>query len=41
MIKEAAMQPVRELPPDQILEIKDKDAIRKIAVKDFEAAIKS
>ena len=30
MIKEAAMQPIRELPPDQILEIKDSSAIRKL-----------
>ena len=41
MIKEAAMQPVRELPPDELLKIKDKNAIRPLKVSDFEQAIKS
>ena len=39
MIKEAAMQPVRELPPDELLKIKDKNAIRPLKVSDFEIAI--
>lgn len=41
MIKEAAMQPVRELPPDELLKIKDKNAIRPLKVSDFEIAIKN
>ena len=41
LIKEAAMQPVRELPPDQLLQIKDSSAIRPLHVSDFEKAIKS
>jgi hypothetical protein len=41
MIREAAMQPVRELPVDQILSIKDSNAIRKLKVSDFEIACKS
>ena len=35
------MQPIRELPPDQILHIKDSSAIRKLQVNDFEKASKS
>lgn len=30
MIKEAAMQPVRELSPDELLNIKDSSAMRKV-----------
>ena len=36
MIKEAAMTPVRELPPDELLKLKDKNAIRPLKVQDFE-----
>jgi len=35
------MFPIRELPPDQLLSIKDSSAIRKLSVGDFEAACKS
>lgn len=41
MIREAAMQPVREIPPDQLMQLKDNSEIRKLAVKDFESAVKS
>ena len=41
MIREAAMQPVRELPPDQILTIKDSKEIRKINLNDFSKAMAS
>lgn len=41
LIKDAAMEPVRELPPDKLLEIKDQSAIRKLVVADFEKAIKT
>jgi len=40
MIKEAAMYPMRELPPDKILNA-TKDQIRRIEVKDFDKAVKS
>ena len=41
MIKEAAMFPVRELNPDELLKIKDSTSIRKLNVGDFESAVKS
>jgi len=41
MIKEAAMHPIRELPPDQILKIKDTSSIRKLSVDDFKKAVSS
>ena len=39
MIKEAAMFPVRELSSDELLNIKDSSAIRKLNVGDFEKAV--
>jgi SpoVK/Ycf46/Vps4 family AAA+-type ATPase len=41
MIKEAAMQPVRELPPEDILKIKDNSEIRKLCLDDFKKAVQS
>lgn len=41
MIREAAMQPVREIPPDKLMQLKDNSEIRKLQVKDFESAVKS
>lgn len=35
------MQPVRELNPDDLLKIQDKNQIRKLTVADFEKATKS
>jgi len=39
LCKEAAMEPVREIPPDKILSLKDSSALRKVNVKDFEKAL--
>jgi len=41
MIKEAAMQPVRELTPDELLNIKDSSAMRKVNSTDFAKAVAS
>jgi SpoVK/Ycf46/Vps4 family AAA+-type ATPase len=41
MIKEAAMQPVRELSPDELLNIKDSSAMRKVNASDFAKAVAS
>ena len=41
MIREAAMQPVREIPPEKLMELKDNTEIRKLLVKDFESAVQS
>ncbi len=41
LVKEAAMQPVREIPTEKLLLIKDMTEIRGVQVKDFEAAMKA
>ena len=41
MIKEAAMFPIRELNPDELLKLESKDKIRKLNVQDFAKAVKS
>ena len=41
MIREAAMMPVRELTAEQLMELKDKSAIRSLTVADFAAAVKN
>jgi SpoVK/Ycf46/Vps4 family AAA+-type ATPase len=41
MIQEAAMFPVRELKPEDLLKLKDKSEIRKLHVEDFEKATKN
>lgn len=41
MIREAAMMPVRELTSEQLMELKDKSAIRGLTVADFATAIKN
>ena len=40
LIKEIAMMPVREIPTEKLLEIKDMNEIRGIEFKDFEASFK-
>jgi SpoVK/Ycf46/Vps4 family AAA+-type ATPase len=41
VIKEAAMFPVRELAPEDLLKLKDSSAIRKIGLEDFKNAVKN
>ena len=40
MIRDAVMIPLRELPQDKIMDIKDKNEIRKSVVADFKDATK-
>ena len=40
LIKEVAMMPVREIPTEKLMEIKDMSEIRGIVYKDFEEAFK-
>ena len=41
LCKEAAMEPVREIPPNQILKIKGESAIRSINLQDFMKALRN
>ena len=41
VVKEAAMNPVRELTTEQLMQIKDTNEIRAINLQDFKAALKS
>jgi|LauGreDrversion4_2_1035121.scaffolds.fasta_scaffold484388_2 SpoVK/Ycf46/Vps4 family AAA+-type ATPase len=41
LVKEMAMMPVREIPTDQLLQIKDMNEIRPIELKDFQSAMRS
>jgi len=40
LIKEMAMMPVREIPTEQLLEIKDMNEIRAVDLRDFNLALK-
>ena len=40
LIKEMAMMPVREIPTEQLLEIKDMNDIRAVDLSDFNLALK-
>ena len=40
LIKEMAMMPVREIPTEQLLEIKDMNDIRPVDLRDFNLALK-
>jgi len=40
LIKEIAMMPVREIPTDQLLQIKDMTEIRVVDMRDFDKALK-
>ena len=39
LCKDAAMEPVREIPPSQIMNIKNINKIRPIMLRDFERAL--
>ena len=39
--KEAAMEPVREIPPNKIMQIQSANQVRKVLLKDFEKAIRN
>lgn len=41
LVQEAAMNPVREIPTEHLLNIKDMSEIRPVQLKDFETAMKS
>lgn len=40
LIKEVAMMPVREIPTEELIKIKDMDAIRGIELRDVHSALK-
>jgi len=40
LVKEVAMTPVREIPTEKLMEIKDMDEIRGIEMRDIESAMK-
>jgi SpoVK/Ycf46/Vps4 family AAA+-type ATPase len=39
--KEAAMEPVREIPPHEIMKIRNANQVRKVKLRDFEKAIRN
>ena len=39
--KEAAMEPVREIPPHEIMKIRNVNQVRKVKLRDFEKAIRN
>ena len=39
--KEAAMEPVREIPPQQMMKIKNSGDVRKVMLRDFEKALRN
>ena len=41
LCKDAAMEPVREIPANQLLAIKGESSIRKVKLKDFIKALKT
>jgi SpoVK/Ycf46/Vps4 family AAA+-type ATPase len=41
LCKDAAMEPLREIPPNQIMQLKGAHSIRKVMFKDFEKALKN
>ena len=40
LVKEMAMMPVREIPTELLLQIKDMNEIRVVDIRDFESALK-
>lgn len=40
LVKEAAMMPVREIPTEKLLQLKDMNEIRMVGIKDLKAASK-
>lgn len=41
VIKEAAMIPLREIPPEQLINLENTEAIRPISLDDFKASLKT
>ena len=40
VVKEAAMVPVREIPPDQLMNMENMEALRPIGLEDFRASLR-
>ena len=40
VVKEAAMIPLREIPPDQLMNLENREAIRPINLDDFRASLR-
>ena len=40
VVKEAAMIPLREIPPDQLMNLENRESIRPINLDDFRASLR-